>query len=105
MMRVIVLLCALLLPLWAFAEPPLIIKNVTVIDGTGAQPLESRTVVISNGMIREIKPAENFKMPKDATVLDGSGKFLIPGLWDMHMHTALIANPKWTRQVCLPLLV
>jgi imidazolonepropionase-like amidohydrolase len=57
----------------------LIIKNVTVIDGTGAPPRPGSSVAIVNGRIAARAPA-------DAEVVDGTGKFLIPGLWDMHAH-------------------
>jgi hypothetical protein len=63
----------------------LIITHVTVINATGVPPLANRNVVISNHRIASISDSES-ALPKDARLIDGSGKFLIPGLWDMHVH-------------------
>ncbi len=65
--------------------PPLVIRGVTVIGVTGGAAERNRTVVIEGGRIAAI--AKNVKAPKGAQVVDGRGKFLIPGLWDMHVHT------------------
>jgi hypothetical protein len=62
----------------------LIIQNVTVIDATGADPRPGMSVGIEKGQITEIK--KSIKAPKGAEIVDGTGKFLIPGLWDMHVH-------------------
>jgi imidazolonepropionase-like amidohydrolase len=62
----------------------LIIENVTVIDATGAAPRPGMSVGIDKGQITEIK--KSIHAPKGAEIVDGSGKFLIPGLWDMHVH-------------------
>jgi hypothetical protein len=43
-------------------------------------------VVISGGKIAEIKDSRQFKPPTGARVIDATGKYLIPGLWDMHVH-------------------
>ena len=66
------------------AIPPLVIRDVTVIDCTGAPPQPAMTVVIRNGRIAQL--AKTTEVPKGARVIDGHGKFLIPGLWDMHGH-------------------
>ena len=65
---------------------PLVIRDVTVIDGTGAKPRPAMTVVIRNGKIAELGEAARVKLPAGVRVIDGRGKFLIPGLWDMHGH-------------------
>jgi imidazolonepropionase-like amidohydrolase len=70
----------------AQTSTPLVIRNVTVIDGTGAKPQPGMTVVIRNGKILEIGQAARVKLDHSARVIDGTGKFLIPGLWDMHGH-------------------
>ena len=68
------------------ATSPLTITHVTVIDMTGAPPLTDMTVVINGERIRAIGKTENVRVPREATIIDGRGKFLIPGLWDMHVH-------------------
>ena len=65
---------------------PLVIRNVTVIDCTGAKPESAMTVVVRNGRIAELGKTALVKLPNGVRIIDGSGKFLIPGLWDMHGH-------------------
>ena len=69
-------------------RPALAITGVTVIDATGAPPAPGMTVVIAGDRIVAITPAAAARPPRGATIVDGRGKFLIPGLWDMHMHLA-----------------
>ena len=65
---------------------PLVFTHVTVIDATGAPAKPEMTVVITGGRITELGPTNGIRVPKDAQVVDATGKFLIPGLWDMHVH-------------------
>ena len=70
--------------------------HVTVIDATGAAAKPDQTVVVIGNRIAQIGPFKSVTLPKDAQVVDGKGKFLIPGLWDMHVHVAGIsAEPSW----------
>jgi hypothetical protein len=62
----------------------LVITHVTVIDATGAPAKRNTNVVIAQGRIAAI--GERVRIPKDAQIIDATGKFLIPGLWDMHVH-------------------
>lgn len=64
----------------------LAITDVTVINGTGGPPAAGRTLLVADGRIAAIAPAERVAVPAGARVVDGAGKFLIPGLWDMHVH-------------------
>jgi imidazolonepropionase-like amidohydrolase len=71
----------------AAASPQSIaITNVTVIDATGAAPRAGQTVLVDSGRIIAIGPAARTTPPVSATVVDGRGKFLIPGLCDAHVH-------------------
>jgi imidazolonepropionase-like amidohydrolase len=82
------------------------VAHVTVIDSTANAPRPDQTVVVLNGRIVDVGPASRVKAPKDAQIVDGHGKFLIPGLWDMHVHIAgLNADPAWSKQVLLPVLI
>ena len=65
----------------------LVLTGVTVIDGTGAPRRSNLTVVIAAGRIRTLGKAGEVSVPEGAQVVDSTGKFLIPGLWDMHVHT------------------
>src|SRR5215470_5077695 len=78
------LLCSLSVS--AQKDKALAITHVTVIDCTGASPKPNSTVVTAGGFITAVGPSHSFSTPADAHVVDGSGKFLIPGLWDMHGH-------------------
>ncbi|MBS1664111.1 MAG: amidohydrolase family protein [Bacteroidetes bacterium] len=62
------------------------ITDVTLIDGTGSQPKEHQTVLIENGHITKIGPKATTTLPPDASIIDGAGKTLIPGLVMLHEH-------------------
>ena len=62
------------------------IVGATLIDGTGAAPVADSAVVIKDGRIKAVGPRSRVKIPKNANVVDAKGKFLLPGLWDMHAH-------------------
>src|SRR6266478_4856918 len=85
---------------------PIVLQHVAIIDGTGTAPRSDQTVVIRGGQITATGPASQIKFEKSARVIDGHGKFLIPGLWDMHLHLAGVsADPSWSKDVLLPLLL
>jgi len=62
------------------------ITHVTVIDTENGKKIQDRTVVISGDRISEVGDSKGIKPPTGAKVVDGRGKYLIPGLWDMHVH-------------------
>ena len=64
----------------------LAIVGATLVDGTGATPVADSAVVIENGRIKAVGPRSKVKIPKNANIVDAAGKFLLPGLWDMHAH-------------------
>jgi len=63
------------------------IAHATVIDMTGAPPRPDATVVIDGARIVSVGTASTVRVPPGARVIQGRGRFLIPGLWDMHVHT------------------
>lgn len=65
---------------------PIVIEDVTVIDVDLGEHAENQTVVVSGNRIASVRPASGADAPPGARVLDGRGKFLIPGLWEMHAH-------------------
>jgi imidazolonepropionase-like amidohydrolase len=90
----------------AAAPAPLVLTHVTVINVTGGRPQPDQSVVIEGSRIVAVGPAARTKPPKGAQIIDACGKFLIPGLWDMHVHLAGInADPAWSKQALLPLLL
>ena len=64
----------------------LVLTHVTIIDVTGGVPKPDMTVVITGDRISQVEEAGKVVAAPGATVVDASGKFLIPGLWDMHVH-------------------
>ena len=68
----------------AHAQPVLAITHVRVIDGNGTGAKENQTVLLRDGRIAAV--GRHVKLPVDATVIDGSGQTLIPGLVGMHDH-------------------
>ena len=57
-----------------------------LIDGTGAATVPDSTVIINKGRITAAGPRASVKIPRHATVVNVTGKTILPGLWDMHAH-------------------
>ena len=66
-------------------ESVIIIENVTLIDGTGRPPVSKAFVLIRGNRIVKVDD-DPIKVPKGTRRIDGRGKYLIPGLGDMHIH-------------------
>src|SRR6185295_15553210 len=62
------------------------ITGATVIDGNGGAPIENGTVVVINGKIADVGTKEKVKVPRGASVVDGTGMSLLPGFIDAHFH-------------------
>jgi imidazolonepropionase-like amidohydrolase len=76
---------------------PIAITGVTVIDPNAGASVPDMTVVIREGRIASA--GAGVAVPRDATVIDGRGQFLMPGLWDMHVHVS------YTRESAFPAFV
>jgi len=84
----------------------LIIHDVTVIDVTGAPAQPHRVVIVRDGKIEEVGNSREGMGGKLSGVhIDGSGKFLIPGLWDMHVHMVFGDWFPRGKDVTLPLFI
>ncbi len=68
-------------------DGPVIFENVDVVDVVNGALVENQNVLVDGGLVREIS-AVAIESP-DAMRIDGSGKSLMPGLWDMHAHFSL----------------
>jgi imidazolonepropionase-like amidohydrolase len=83
-----------LLALLAIAVPAraetTVLKNITVIDGTGAAPQPNSAIVMTDGKIAWVGPVSGLKVPAGATVKDLSGKFVMPGIIDSHVHIGMM---------------
>jgi imidazolonepropionase-like amidohydrolase len=73
----------------AEAAAPIAITHVTIIDTRGGPSSPDRTVVVSGDRITSVDDSGASTPPKAARLIDGRGKYLIPGLWDMHVHMFL----------------
>jgi imidazolonepropionase-like amidohydrolase len=91
----------------AVAAQPLAITHVNIIDTTGGPTQQDMVVLVTAGHIVRIAKANHASLPKGAQTVDGRGKYLIPGLWDMHVHTAFGKwLPSWTgKKISFPLFV
>src|SRR5262245_24895324 len=85
---VLMILCLLSVPRSAAQQTPssaIVIRGVTLIDGTGRPPLANATVLIEGNRITQAT-TQTVTAPAGAQPIDGRGKFLIPGLIDVHVH-------------------
>ena len=83
------ILLALLLPAQSNENPDpqsFALAHVTLIDVSGGSTLTDETVLITGNRIAEIGKPDQVVLPEGARVVNATGKFLIPGLWDMHVH-------------------
>jgi imidazolonepropionase-like amidohydrolase len=67
---------------------PVAITHVTVIDVERGRRLPGHTVLVAGRRVRAAGPDAAVRVPAGARVIDGRGKYLIPGLWDMHVHVS-----------------
>ena len=99
MNRSTALSCLLLLTVLMWGQPgaqtkpqQLALVHVTVIDATGAPARPDMTIVITGDRITALGRTGEVRVPGDAEVVDARGEFLIPGLWDMHIHSVSYEN-------------
>ncbi|MBC8083599.1 MAG: amidohydrolase family protein [Hymenobacter sp.] len=73
---------------WGFSQKAdvLAIVGAHVLPLTGPQVIQNQTVLIKDGIIQQIGPLSKVVVPKGATVVNGKGHYLMPGLADMHAH-------------------
>jgi imidazolonepropionase-like amidohydrolase len=88
------------------AHPPMLVfLHVTVINPGSASVEADRAVVIRQNRITAVTSAAGFAAPEWAKVVDASGKYMIPGLWDLHVHSAFGDWFPRGRDVILPLFI
>ncbi len=68
----------------------LILKNATLIDGTGREPIPNASVIVEGERIREVLTTSPGKVPSEATTIDCRRQTLLPGLIDAHVHLAAV---------------
>ena len=67
-------------------RPALVFTRVNIVDVASGETLRNMTLIISGNRIASMKRASTARLPARATIVDGRGKYLIPGLWDAHVH-------------------
>ncbi|HMI79504.1 MAG TPA: amidohydrolase family protein [Ferruginibacter sp.] len=91
-MRIIQTFLIALSPMLVFAQkenvasPFTALTHVNVIDATGLPVQSNMTVVINGNRIFALGKTGKVAIPENAIIINAKGKYLIPGLWDMHMH-------------------
>jgi imidazolonepropionase-like amidohydrolase len=87
------------------ANAPLAITHVTVIDATGSFPQPDMTVLVAGRLIISLGSSRSTPIPRNAQILEATGKFLIPGLVDAHLHLTGSGEPTGSREFIVPLLL
>src|SRR5438309_2090354 len=64
----------------------LAVLGATLIDGSGGPPLDAATVVVEGERVTAVGPSSTTPVPPGVPTIDGRGRFLMPGLVDMHVH-------------------
>jgi hypothetical protein len=99
----VLLQCVLLC---ACSQPSLIaLTHVTAVDPATSAVNPDFTVIVNQAQIAAFGPTASTQIPENAKIIDATGKFLIPGLVDMHVHLLGAGEPTGSRGFILPLLV
>jgi Tol biopolymer transport system component/imidazolonepropionase-like amidohydrolase len=79
--------------------PPVLLRNVRVLDFKAGSFTEATSLFVANGRIEWIGAEADHTLPSNLAVVDGGGRFAIPGLFDMHAHTATPIHLQTARDV------
>jgi imidazolonepropionase-like amidohydrolase len=97
-MKILLSVVCLLFTACAQTKPAtVVIRDVTVVDVTNGSLRAKQTVLVAGNRITAVGPAHEVQAPADAELIDAAGGFLIPGLWDMHVHS--VGNVAWDMRV------
>ena len=69
------------------SNTPVAFVHVTIIDAATSTAWPDQTVVVSRDRITQVGPGRDVPLPEGARTIDATGRFMIPGLWDAHVHT------------------
>jgi imidazolonepropionase-like amidohydrolase len=76
----------------ARAQRPVAFTHVSIIDGRDSSARADQTLIVADKRISAVGPSAAVHAPPGARVINARGKFLIPGLWDMHVHTTMVGG-------------
>jgi imidazolonepropionase-like amidohydrolase len=82
-----------------------VINNVSVVDVQSGEVLADQTVILERNRIASVGPSKSAKYPRNAPSVNGHGSFLVPGLWDMHVHLVFGDWFPGAQDITLPLLI
>jgi imidazolonepropionase-like amidohydrolase len=82
-----------------------VITNVSVVDVRSGALLADQTVILDRNRIASVGPSKSAKYPRNAPSVNGHGYFLIPGLWDMHVHLVFGDWFPGPQDITLPLFI
>lgn len=97
-MRRATLLAFLLASSTAAAQQKVALVGGTLIDGYGAKPIQNSVIIIEGERITAVGNTATLPVPRDAQVISTEGMSVLPGLWDMHVHTMIVGHgdyPHW----------
>ncbi len=80
------------------AQQTILIRNISIVDVEKGKLISNQHVIIKDSVITAIFNGKKIVTTKVDTIIDGTGRYLIPGLWDMHTHT-------WNEGTTFPLLI
>ena len=89
-----IILVATLLFAASAAAQVTVLTRATVIDGTGALPQKDITIVMESGRIRDMGPSAKVPTPAGATIVNLTGKFIVPGIINAHGHVGAKTEPQ-----------
>jgi imidazolonepropionase-like amidohydrolase len=106
----VLITCGLLLAGPGAAQKPspndlIVINNVSVVDVRSGAVLADQTVILERNHIASVGPSKSAKYPRNAPSVNGRGYFLIPGLWDMHVHLVFGDWFPGAQNITLPMLI
>lgn len=84
--------------------PTLILTHITVVNTREGRELPDLTVVVKDGIIQAVAKVGLIDSSPQTQIINATGKYLIPGLWDMHVHSAFADKP-WDEKVIFPLYI
>jgi imidazolonepropionase-like amidohydrolase len=100
-MNKVILLAALFLVIDLASAESTAFFNVNVIAMTQDRVVEAQTVIVEDGVITVIGDVDGVPIPKDAVVVDGTDRYLMPGLAEMHAHVAEVGSQDLDRDFTL----
>jgi imidazolonepropionase-like amidohydrolase len=88
-----------LLTVTAAAQDVTVFRNVSVVPMDSERVLEAQTVVVRGERIESIGPAASAEIPPGARLIDGTGRYLVPGLAEMHAHVPGGGDSRYVEEV------